>query len=193
MLIKSIIGATLLFMLVAPVQASIIVSYYEDGSNLKFDWSGSWDTNGYDTANYAAKYIRSTTDSDYAFYGFNGSYSRIAKNATYTQTVGTGIFANYFNLKSGSMSGDTLGIAWVSLTNAYLYAPGDYIAGQNILGSMTIGNTSIASIGLADASFDFGDYGDVHFKAANPVPEPATILLLGSGLAGLAFYRRKRK
>ena len=35
-----------------------------------------------------------------------------------------------------------------------------------------------------NATLDFGEA---------PVPEPSTILLLGSGLAGLAFYRRKRK
>ena len=35
--------------------------------------------------------------------------------------------------------------------------------------------------------------GVIDDGSSSPVPEPSTILLLGSGLAGLAFYRRKRK
>ena len=42
------------------------------------------------------------------------------------------------------------------------------------------------------AGFPFVSIGEVAF-AASPVPEPSTFLLLGGGLAGLAFVARRRR
>ena len=53
-------------------------------------------------------------------------------------------------------------------------------------------NSTLLHYGATQSNGGTATWGVDDFSAA-PVPEPSTFLLLGGGLAGLAFYRRKRK
>jgi hypothetical protein len=44
---------------------------------------------------------------------------------------------------------------------------------------------------IAGTDDNFQDF--IVVQAPNPIPEPASLLLLGSGMTGLLYYRRRRK
>ena len=64
---------------------------------------------------------------------------------------------------------------------------GDTYIGQS---NFTIGNNNYSN---QPSSFSHGAYSVWAYREGSPVPEPATMLLLGAGLIGLAGTRRKIK
>ena len=102
----------------------------------------------------------------------------------------------------GSWTSTTPGLGSVNLFELSFDLPSDLDTLQ--VGSFTLASLTFDTLALGTSSLDINIYalGDswgapliasIESGSVNVVPEPATLLLLGSGLAGIGFFRRKMK
>ena len=186
---------------VGPTFGDIMVRYYEDGSSLVFDYSGNLGLSTGGGSTFSDTYISS--DFRQIFYSFDGQYSTIY-DGLYTETSGSGeLYTNSFSKRFGTQTGSTLGVYLEpNIDRTVVFVRRFYTAGSLISGTATIPNTSIADVGIQDATIQFQltptlseriSFVQGSGTVAVPEASSAFLLFIAAGASGLLLRRRFKR
>lgn len=144
----------------------------------------SYEYSGIPNTTLGNLYGFNTTPSGTKWLGFPGG------TATFTFATPTNSFGMYL---TGLQTVFTSSLT-VTFTDTALHTltlPVNVLGGAQYFGFTD--SLSISSIQISNLSIDAWGIDDITYNSTAPVPEPCTMLLLGSGLAGVAAFRRKFK
>ena len=196
------------------------VNHYNDGPNTTGSNGTAYWTSGQADLSALAGYT--TYDAALLLFDFVAgdtqfSFDFVFGSEEYPEYVGSqfnDVFGAFFGGVGGTNVTYDQFVNPITINSAWMSSPtGTELDGATVLlstvvGGLTVGNTYSLMFGIADAgdaywdstvyisNFRFTSGQDVGTNPTNqnnPVPEPSTIILLGTGLAGLGYYARKRQ